>query len=213
MPLEKIVVESNRAWALWRIAEDEQSLNYEISPYETISNTLTNPQKRLEWLAGRVLTKHVMKALQLNFQGIIKDEYGKPFPTGFNYQLSLSHSFPHVAVLIDQHEPVGIDLEQPKEKLFRIAPRIHHPEELQDAGTNIIKHCIYWCAKESLVKFYGKKDLIFAENLFINPFRCKEEDDITGKIIIRGVESVIPLHYITYSNFVVVFTTRSQSHL
>ena len=48
MPLEKIVVESNRAWALWRIAEDEQSLNYEISPYETISNTLTNPEKRLE---------------------------------------------------------------------------------------------------------------------------------------------------------------------
>src|SRR5687768_6354540 len=191
MPLEKIVVESNRAWALWRIAEDEQSLNYEISPYETISNTLTNSQKRLEWLAGRVLTKHVMKALQLNFQGITKDEFGKPFPTGYDYQLSLSHSFPHVAVLIDQHEPVGIDLEQPKEKLFRIAPRIHHPEELQDAGTNIIKHCIYWCAKESLVKFYGKKDLIFAENLFINPFRCKEEDDITGKIIIRGVESVI----------------------
>ena len=154
-----------------------------------------------------------MEALQLNFQGITKDEYGKPFPTGFSHQLSLSHSFPHVAVLIDQHEPVGIDLEQPKEKLFRIAPRIHHPKELQDAGTNIVKHCIYWCAKESLVKFYGKKDLIFAENLFINPFRCKEEDDITGKIIIRGVESVIPLHYITYSNFVVVFTTRSRSYL
>ena len=213
MPLEKIVVESNRAWALWRIAEDEQSLMYEISPYETISNTLTSPQKRLEWLAGRVLTKHAMQALQLNFQGITKDEYGKPFPTGFSHQLSLSHSFPHVAVLIDQYEAVGIDLEQPKEKLLRIAPRIHHAEELQDVGTNIVKHCIYWCAKESLVKFYGKKDLIFAENLFINPFRCKEEDDITGKIIIRGVESVIPLHYITYSNFVVVFTTRSQSYL
>jgi len=210
MPLEKIVVESDRAWALWQIAEDEQSLMSEISPYETISHTITNAQKRLEWLAGRVLTKYAMEALGMKFQGVTKDEYGKPSPTGFGHKLSLSHSFPHVAVLIDQHQAVGIDLEQPKEKLLKIAPRIHHHEELQDAGTNIVKHCIYWCAKETLVKFYGKKDLIFAENLFINPFRCKKEDDITGKITIGGMESVIPLHYITYSNFVVVFTSRSQ---
>jgi phosphopantetheinyl transferase len=210
MPLEKIVVESKRAWALWQIAEDEQSLLSEISRYETISDTITNPQKRLEWLTGRVLTKYALEALGLKFQGITKDEYGKPFPTGLPHQLSLSHSFPHVAVLIDEDEAVGIDLEQPKDKLLKIAPRIHHAEELQDAGTNIVKHCVYWCAKESLVKFYGKKDLIFAENLFINPFQCKKEDDITGKITIRGVETMIPLHYITYPNFVVVFTTRSH---
>jgi 4'-phosphopantetheinyl transferase len=148
-----------------------------------------------------------MKSLQLKFQGITKDDYGKPFPKGYHYQLSLSHSFPHVAVLLDKHKPVGIDLEQPKEKLLRIASRIHHAKELEDAGTDIVKHCIYWCAKESLVKFYGKKDLIFAENLFIDSFLREKEGDIFGKIITAGMESIIPLHYIVYPNFVVVFTT------
>lgn len=206
MPLEKIVIEDNRAWALWHIGEDEQNLISEISPLETISDTLTNPQKRLEWLAGRVATKEVMKSLHLKFKGITKDEHGKPFLRGYNYQLSLSHSFPYAAVLLDKTESVGIDLEQPKEKLLKVASRVHHATELLDMGSDIIKHCIYWCAKESLVKLYGKKDLIFSENLFIDPFRCKKEGDITGKIIISGRESIIPLHYIVYPNFVVVFT-------
>ena len=208
MPIEKIVVESGRAWAIWKIAEDEKSLTREIHTYETVSDTLTNPQKRLEWLAGRVATKEVMKSLQLAFQGITKDEFGKPFPTGHDLHLSLSHSFPYVAVLVDEKTSVGIDLEQPKEKLLRIASRVHHENELVDLGTDIVKHCIYWCAKESLVKLYGKKDLIFAENMFIEPFQRKNEGDIQGKIIIGELETIIPLHYIVYTNFVVVFTCR-----
>ena len=62
--------------------------------------------------------------------------------------------------------------------------------------------------KESLVKLYGKKDLIFAENMFIEPFQRADEGDIMGKIIIGGSETMIPLHYIVYTNFVLVFTCR-----
>ncbi|HEX6224883.1 MAG TPA: 4'-phosphopantetheinyl transferase superfamily protein [Chryseolinea sp.] len=210
MPLEKIVVETGRAWALWKITEDERSLTEEIGAFEKISNTLTNPQKRLEWLAGRVATKAVMQSLQHTFRGITKDEFGKPFLRQYGHQLSLSHSFPYVAVLVDENQSVGIDLEQPKEKLLRIAPRVHHENELLDLGTDIVKHCIYWCAKESLLKRYGKKDLIFAENMFIEPFNRNSEGDITGKIILGGIETMIPLHYIVYPNFVLVFTSRTN---
>ncbi len=208
MPLEKIVVETDRAWALWKITEDEPSLISEIKGFEMVSDTLTNPQKRLEWLAGRVSTRHVMNALGLTFQGILKDEFGKPFPKGYNFQLSLSHSFPYVAVLLDKNQAVGIDLEQPKEKLLKIASRVHHPNELQDLGTDIVKHCIYWCAKESLIKLYGRKDLIFAENMFIESFQRENEGDIVGKMIIKGDVTWVPLHYVVYPNFVLVFTCR-----
>jgi 4'-phosphopantetheinyl transferase len=122
----------------------------------------------------------------------------------------LSHSFPYVGVLMDRYFPAGIDLEQPKDKLLRIAARIHHQDELKDAGMDLTKHCIYWCAKESLVKWYGKKDLIFAENMFIEPFERKHEGDIRGKIIAAGKETMIPLHYIVYPNFVVVFTNPAR---
>lgn len=206
MPLEKIVVEADRAWALWRITEDETTLNLELGEVEGAPESLKNSQKRLEWLAGRVATKEVMKSLNVSFQGITKNEFGKPFPKMSDLHLSLSHSFPYAAALVDRNSPVGIDLEQPKEKLLKIAPRIHHADEMHDLGTDLVKHCVYWCAKESMIKLHGRKDLIFAENMFIQPFQRKEEGNITGKFIIGDSESVVSLKYVVYPSFVMVYT-------
>lgn len=207
MGLEKLIIEHDTAWALWRIDEEEQATQNRMLPDEEVPLTITNPKKRLEWLVGRLLTKEVMLALNLPYRGIIKDAFGKPFPKECNYHLSLSHSFPYVAVRMDKFSSVGIDLEQPKEKLLRIAPRVLHSEEIKDAGSDITKHCIYWCAKETLIKVYGKKDLTLATNLFIEPFNMELEGDITGKIIIGASERIIPLQYIVNPNFVMVLSS------
>lgn len=209
MPLEKIVLKRDRAWALWKITEDEASLAEKINAFGEISETITNPNKRLEWLAGRVLVKEVMESMDLSFRGITKDQYGKPFPMGYDYHLSLSHSYPYVATLVDKIESAGIDLEQPKEKLFRIAHRIFHPDELRDAGNNLTKHCIYWCAKETLIKVHGRKDLVFAEQIIVEPFRLNDKGDLRGRIITGGTETVISLHYVVFPNFVLVLSQRA----
>ena len=203
MPIEKIHREKNRAWALWHIGENETTLLKEADG-ETIPETLTNPYKRLEHITGRVLVKKLMTELGLKFNGIRKDEYGKPFPTGSDYQLSLSHSYPYVAALIDSSKPVGIDLEQPKPKLLKIAPRVLSKEELTDASDDLVKHCIFWCAKEAMIKVYGKKDLVFAENLLVEPFQRASEGHIVGRIIVRGNETKVTLHYNVHNDFVVV---------
>lgn len=203
MGLEKIESGSGRVLARWHIVEDEASLAALLG--EEAPENVTNPQKRLEWLAGRVLVKEGLKALNLPYRGIVKDAYGKPFPVGSDYQLSLSHSFPYAAVLLDAHQSVGIDLEQPKEKLLRIAPRMFHPTELADAGTDLVKLCIYWCAKEALVKVYGKKDLTFAKSLLVAPFTRFSEGEIVGSIIVDNEERVIPLCYTVTPDFVLVF--------
>jgi 4'-phosphopantetheinyl transferase len=209
MPLEKIVLETERAWALWRITEDEDTLSAQLETIESPPSTITNMGKRLEWIAGRLLVKEVSKRMELPFQGIVKDEYGKPYPSGYPYHLSLSHSFPYVATIFDKRGPVGIDLEQPKDKLLRVAHRIHSVTELQDAGTDIVKHCVYWCAKETLIKIHGKKDLVFAENMHIEPFELREEGDIRGRIIVPEGVTIIPLRYMVFGSFVIVFNLHS----
>jgi 4'-phosphopantetheinyl transferase len=205
MPLEKIVIDKNRGWALWRITEDAEALAQQVPADESLPDTLTHPKKKIEWLAGRVLLTELFAALSLPFRGVTKDEFGKPFPTGYDHHISLSHSFPFVAALVDKNGPAGIDLEQPKMKLFRVAHRIFHRDELRDAGNDLIKHCIYWCAKEALIKVYGKKDLTFAEHLLIEPFQIAEEGDIRGRILAKGKETVIPLRYMVSPGFVLVF--------
>lgn len=203
MPLEKIHRGQDRTWGLWRILETEQELLNGVNVIEEIPQALTNQNKRLEFIAGRVLVKHLMQQSGLTFSGIRKDEFGKPFPSGYDHQLSLSHSFPYVAALLDKNKPAGIDLEQLKPKLLKIAPRVLAPEELADAGSDLIKHCIYWCAKEALIKIHGKKDLVFAEQLRIVPFTRETEGHIVGRIIVSGKETRVPLYYATTPEFVV----------
>jgi 4'-phosphopantetheinyl transferase len=178
-----------------------------IREFETIPPTITHEQKRLEFCVGRVLAKTLLEKLSVKFEGIIKDEFGKPFFKNNPYQLSLSHSYPYVGALIDKNKSVGIDVEQIKSKLLKIAPRVLHPTELKDAGDNEIKHCIYWCAKEALVKIYGKKDLVFAENLIIKPFTLQNEGNISGRIIVNSTETTIPLYYEVHNGFTVVLNS------
>jgi phosphopantetheinyl transferase len=160
--------------------------------------------KRLEFLAGRALIRSLMETWDLKYLGVEKDYFGKPFLTGSKFHVSLSHSYPYVAAILHKTKNVGIDLEQPKDKLLRIAPRVLSADELQDAGQDVTKHCIYWCAKESLIKIYGKKDLVLARNLHIAPFQRHSSGHLVGRILANNTETAIPLSYLVSDKFVVV---------
>jgi 4'-phosphopantetheinyl transferase len=208
MAVELFETGVNRTWALWRISENEETLGELLTFREEIPANLTNREKRLEWIAGRVLTQSLLENFGIAYQGIIKDDYGKPFLRNSTFHISLSHSYPFVAAILDRENAVGIDLEQPKEKLLRIAPRVLSPTEFLDAGEDVNKHCIYWCAKEALIKIYGKKDLTLAKNLRIEPFLIQEEGNIIGRIIVDERERLIPLYYRLFPKFAVVFNSE-----
>ncbi len=205
MPVQKIISEDHRAWGLWLIQENEETLSEQLGSLHTVPDSFTHLNKRLEWLAGRLLIRELLASCNLQFEGIVKDQYGKPFLKNLTHHISLSHSYPYVAAIIDSTKIVGIDLEQPKAKLLNIASRVLAKEELADAGDNLTKHCVYWCAKEALIKVYGKKDLTLAENLKIQPFELKNEGNITGSIIVKDTATTVPLVYKVFEGFVVAF--------
>jgi 4'-phosphopantetheinyl transferase EntD len=204
MPLRKITNGNGHTWGIWKVEEDEKFFFHELNGVGDIPETLTHIKKRIEWLAGRVLVKILMEKSGLTFRGIVKNEFGKPFPVESSYQLSLSHSYPYVAAYLHERESIGIDLEQPKEKLLRIAPRVLDEEELKTAGDDLNKHCVIWCAKEVLVKVHGKKDLVFASNLKINPFSMNSSGTLTGRIIVNSHYTIVPLYYELESDFIIV---------
>lgn len=205
MPLENLHVDPNRGLGFWKITESEEDLTRQFPFTRAVPANLNNPQKRLEWMAGRVLTHCLLAEWNLPFTGIVKDTFGKPFLEGLNVHLSMTHSFPYVSVIVDREKNVGIDLEQPKEKLLRIGPRVLNPSELSDAGTDMIKHCIYWCSKETLIKIYGRKDLTLAKNLQVDAFIVGLQGAIIGRIIVNDSERVVPLYYQVTPEFIVVY--------
>ncbi|NOS91391.1 MAG: 4'-phosphopantetheinyl transferase superfamily protein, partial [Cyclobacteriaceae bacterium] len=153
MPLHKIEQYNQGGWGIWHIEETEEELAFdafEQAPLELVSTT-----KRLEWLTARVLIRHLIEQNNFAYNGLIKDKFGKPFLRDLSLQISLTHSFPFVAAQWHKMLPVGIDLEQPKEKLLKVGPRVLSAEEWKDANSDQTKLCIYWCAKEALYKNYG----------------------------------------------------------
>lgn len=202
MPIDRFYRASDSIWGFWKITEDESHLTAAV-PSDSVSTDIVNPRKRLEFLAGRALIKALLHDWNIPYQGMSKDIYGKPFLRESSVHLSLSHSYPYVAAILHRRKNVGIDLEQPKEKLLKIAPRVLRKDELENAGDSVIKHCVYWCAKETLVKIHGKKDLTFSKNLLVTPFDLDKTGFLVGRIVADNTETTIPLEYRVYANFVV----------
>jgi phosphopantetheinyl transferase len=191
-------------WAVWHITENEEQLSSGI--IGIVPDEIINEKKRLEWLASRQLILVLCNHLGLRFFGVRKDDFGKPFLEKYPHHISLSHSFPFVAAQIDYDRPVGIDLEQPREKLLNIAPRIMSPSELHDAGKDIVKHCVIWCAKETMFKIHGEGGLHFSNQLNVEPFLLQEEGSITGLISQNGKGTKVQLSYEVNPDFVLVYT-------
>ncbi len=209
MPLHKLEWTSpGCGWAVWRIEEDESTLSREM-PGEQCPSEIHSTPKRLEWWAARVLLNRLLADAGLIFGGVLKDEFGKPFLKSYPHFISLSHSFPYIAVQIDTKSPVGIDVEQPKSKLLRVAPRILSPTEVTDAGNDVVKNCVYWCAKESLYKIHGKRGLVFSKHLLVDPFEIRSMGRLRGRII-GGGSQLITLGYHIQSDFVLVFTVPTD---
>lgn len=210
MPLIKTVrLGTDSAVALWRIEEPEEELAF--LALESCPEDIIHPPKRLEWLAARALVAQLVQEIGLEYAGLRKDEYGKPFLKGLPHQLALTHSFPYVAVQIDPHQAVGIDLEQPKEKLRTIAHRMFSSVETEDAGNNLTKLCIYWCAKEALYKLYGQRSLLFSEHLRVEPFLMGNRGSLFGSIRhSKGLQEV-KLTYEVTPDFVWVYTNTSRT--
>ncbi len=208
MPLYKIEQQSSQSvFGIWQITESEVELS--VKAFEECPSDLLSPQKRLEWLAVRVLVNELLMQNKLRYSGLLKDEFGKPFLKELPNQISLTHSFPYVAAQLHSVQSVGIDLEQPKEKLLRVAHRVFSIEELNDAATNLTKLCIYWCAKEAMYKIYGKRGLHFSNQLNIDPFELKSEGLLKGTISADSQKQTVILEYRVENDFVMVLTKHS----
>ena len=209
MPLDKIEqINPSRLVGIWHITENLDQLHQLIllseSQHEEMNLYKVN-NKKLEWISARILIKLIAAQLGINFEGIVKDEHGKPSLKNSNCEISLSHSYPYVAAIIDKTDDVGIDIEQPKEKLKKIAHRFLAQAELNFTKDNTIMLCKAWCAKETLYKIYGKRGLIFSENLLLEPYDQTHSGIITGNIIVNGSAKKHKLEYKVTEDYVLTY--------
>lgn len=209
MPLDKIEqINPSRLVGTWHITENLDRLLQLITLTERQQKEISLykvDNKKLEWLSARILIKLMTAQFDFHFEGIEKDEHGKPRLKNCNYEISLSHSYPYVAAIIDKTKDVGIDIEQPKQKLQRVAHRFLSESELDFIKDDTLMLCKAWCAKETLYKIYGQRGLIFSENLLLEPYGHTNSGIITGNIIVNGSAKKHKLEYKVTEDYVLTY--------
>lgn len=164
-----------------------------------------HPKKRLEFLASRQLIQQMCKELNIAYQGIEKDEFGKPHLIDSTHQVSISHSYPMVACAIHPSKPCGIDIESNRPQLLKIKHKFLNKQELAFCEDDLDKLCLHWATKEALYKIHGRKRLLFSEQLAITKINS---ENIEAHILIDGnTES----HLLNYEYFLKYFLVYNVS--
>lgn len=155
---------------VWKLEETEDELLQGL-PYLHDNSELeiiSHPQKRREWLASRIVIRMLAEMANIPYQGLWKDQHGKPFLIGRSNFISITHTTDFVAGVIHPNTPVGVDMEQKTDKLVRIAHKFLSDEEAILAGTDITNLCMLWCSKEALFKLNGRKNISLKTNIFVH---------------------------------------------
>lgn len=191
----------NTVLAVWNIEESEMELAKEVSKTDLEKIKGYHPKKRQEFLATRQLMSAMCKQEGIQYDGIRKDEFGKPHLIDSPFHISVSHAYPMVACMINKTAPCGIDIEKPRPQLNRIKKKFLNDIELERCGDDLDLLCLHWCAKEALYKIYGRKQLIFGEELFI---RSIGDGILDCEVITHDYQQKHTLKFIRHGGFFVV---------
>ncbi len=186
---------------VWKITETEEGLLNTLLKKGFDSSTVyqtKNKQRLKQWLATRLLLASFFSDAK-----VIYDDLGKPSLDN-DWNISISHSHKFVAIILNKNKDCGIDIEKISEKVSRIKHKFLNPLDLENVLTE--EHLtLYWGAKEALYKYYGKKEVLFIENLFIENF-SKDDHCFNGRIDMSDFKITLPMEYKIIEDYVLTYT-------
>jgi phosphopantetheinyl transferase len=173
-------INSSTKLGVWHIEEDERFFLKKVP----LKKDVTHPHKRLQHLAGRYLLPSLFEDFPL--EEILIADTRKPFLADEKYHFSISHCGDYAAAIVSAEQRVGIDIEKPTEKIFRIIHKFLREEEKMFLDEQMSTHqllqfaTLLWSTKESMFKWFGDGGIDFRQHMHIQNIEGNDEE---GKLI------------------------------
>jgi phosphopantetheinyl transferase len=157
-------------------------------------NYISNPQRRIERLAVRVLLNHVLgEKVYLGYH-----DNGRPFLQNNVANISITHTKHFAAIIYNPSLDVGVDMESLARNFDAVAEKALSNDE-RDYLSEKHRHtqlCLIWCAKEALYKRFSENGVDFATQMYIEKFTPKKEGKLTAAYTNSdGEQTELTLHY------------------
>lgn len=212
MPLIYTIKNKNFHLAVWKITESEAEIFSGILFSEREKKYFSeakSEKRRLEWLAVRQLLKIIL--VDTPFE-VIYDEFGKPKLDDSSQHISISHSREYVAVIASKEKIVGIDIEKTEPRIHSIAHKFINEQELLFLGDepSTDQLILIWCMKETLFKLYGKGEVDFRKNLFVEEFKLNNQGTAQASIVKDDYTKSFRMHYEMREDSVLVYSWSDE---
>ena len=204
-------IDDDTEFALWKIEEQADELYNQLqlnNDEKTFIENISNGKRHLHWLGTRVLLRKMLHTDE--YIDCQVDEHGKPYLVTLPYHISLSHSFDYAAVMISRKSPVGIDIEQIKQKVERIANKFMKPAELAfiNNAHRVEQLYVCWCVKEAVYKCYGQKEVSFIDDILIQPFVFEQKGEINAILHKDDINIAFTVGYLHYEDYMIGYVKR-----
>lgn len=162
-------------------------------------------RRKCEFVATRLLRHDLF-----GFQHIHYTAEGAPYIPDGPF-ISISHAPNIVAIAVNKDHAIGLDLEPPRKDIHRVQHKFLSREELElfdcDAAEIVTR---IWSAKEAMYKLAGRKKIIFAEELLLQP----ETAEIwTGRIINPDHELHVKLNIFDREGIIYTINTEAVERI
>lgn len=191
--------------AIWKIEEPEDF----FKDHTGLDTEIKSEKRRLEFLAGRFLLKHLEEDFPL--MNIKPDEHDKPRIDNNEYYFSISHSWPYVAAVISPHGEVGIDIQAWHPRMEQLQHKFLSADEQELTNNNTELITLAWCAKEAAYKWQGRRGVEFIDHMPITFFSGKERIfNINIYLKLSVPTRMLTLEGFMDKEFACVYVTDSQ---
>lgn len=157
--------------AVWRVSESEEDLYQNLNLSESSKKRLSS-MKSETYRKCFLAVRQLLKTYQIEDVEVQYMQSGKPFLKN-GTSISISHTGSYVAIALGFNVQVGVDIEQHREKILKIASRFTGEgavATLENTADRIEKLTAIWGAKESIYKILDRVGLSFKESIKIDDF-------------------------------------------
>lgn len=171
MPLYKTIQTEDFLVLVWKISESYNDLFREVALKDFCLHRLESMNSDIHQRGFLSVRKLLETAGYTDFD-LFYDQNGKPHLKDGKH-ISITHSFDFSAIIIS-NKPTGIDLEQQREKIIRIAHKFTDFDSDFFDKTNVEQTTrqltAIWGIKESIYKFHSQKGLSLKDHINVFPF-------------------------------------------
>lgn len=209
MPLFKIIpINETTSIFLWKITEDYNELFRNVSLKDTSLSRLEK-MKSESHKKGFLSVRKLLQYSGYNDFDLFYDESGKPHLQDGKH-ISISHSFDFAALALS-NENIGIDIEQVKEKVLRIAPRFMETWHLENLTQQdqMKKATVIWGTKEAIFKVKNEVGISFPDHIFEKAFSLSEKK-CQAELRFNAREEHFNIYFEEVENYMIVCALQSK---